>query len=1095
MFKGIIGALRVDLGMNSAQFHKGASEATLSMRRMQKDFSGLAKDFGKIGGRMSLGLTAPLVAIAKQSMNLQGVQANAVAQVDAALASMGQTAGFTSEQLQSMASGLQGTSLFGDEDILGRVTSTMLTFGNVTGEVFVGAQQAALDMSAALGQDLQSSAIMLGKALNDPVKGLSALSRVGVSFSEQQKATIKTMVELGDVSGAQEKILEALRQQYAGQAQALRDLPSGQIKAAMMDIGDAMEQVGAIVLPVAADIAARVSDMALAFQGLSPETKRFVVIGGAVAASLGPALLALGGMAAAASALLPVVVAIASPIGLMVGGFAALAAGAVYVGVKLKGAMERVGGFGTALALAKDVASEAFARIGDAGQILQNRMAEIWQTIEIGALKMLVAVQTKWADFLHGIKDQLRDVPGMDDAYLAVGNAAISAGAKVYATQAAIDELQGSIGNMQAENAKLAEGIKAPLKSVAALKAALAETSKTGEAGAGEVEAATVSVTKALEESGDAVSDLDRKLGTLGRNGKSPIKDLKEEVTDLGRAVQGTMASFASGDIAGALGDLKSGLGNAASQGFGDLLQASLGKDGAGIGAITGGLSSAFGAVTSELAGGLSMAGIGSALSAAMPIIGAVTAGIGLIKSFSSKKLIGSGLQLGVQGGGLAGGTFETTRKSSWWGLKKRTSTSLAGFDAATQAMLDDQLGEVQASVAKAFKLAGTGVTTSMVAGVDVALDQIDTKGLSESEVQAKVEAWFAGYADTVTQAFAGVGYDALQDFATLKALLDPIGHSFVGTLQNMALSADALADIAGGIDTLASRISSFTQGFYTDAERFRMVSASVHGQFAELGLAVPKTTEEFRNLVTGQDLMTTAGQKTYATLLALSDQFLEFDAGTRGLWSAFADVSAMLTPLGQGFAGTAQAMVWASDDLINAAGGLSSLSGQIAGFTNTFYSESEQLGMASEELGRRLGALGLAVPQTARQFRDLVTGQDLMTEAGRKTYAALLSLSDLFVKVKGGVTDLAEVGLPDLSGGYDLGSYYASEFDARLASIADARGYAADVHAAGDAGVTLAASLGRLSEGDTAQTNALRRLVDLIEGWEAIGMPVEREF
>jgi hypothetical protein len=1092
MFKGIIGALRVDLGMNSAQFHKGASEATLSMRKMQADFSGLAKEFGKIGGRMSLALTTPLVALAKQAMDLQTVQATAVAQVDAALASMGQTAGFTSEQLQSMASGLQASSLFGDEDILGKVTSTLLTFGNVSGEAFIGAQQAALDMSAALGQDLQGAAIMLGKALNDPLQGLSSLSEVGVSFTEGQKNTIKTMVELGDVAGAQEKILDALRQQYAGQAQALRDLPSGQIKAAMMDIGDAMEQVGAIILPVVADLAGGVSSLALSFQSLSPETKRFVVIGGAVAAALGPALLALGGMAAAASALLPVVVAIASPIGLLVGGFAALAAGAVYVGVNLKGAIDRVGGFGTALDLSKDVAAEAFGRIGDAGQILQNKMAVIWQTIEVGALKMLVAVQTKWADFLHGLKDQLRDVPGMEGAYLAVGNAAISAGAGVYETQSAIEGLRDSIAGMQAENAKLAAGVTAPLQSVAALKAALAQTSDTGEAGGRDVQAATVGVTRALDDTGDAVTDLDKKLGGLGRKARNPIKDLKEEVTELGRAVEGAVASFASGDIAGTIGDLRSGVGAAASQGFGDLIQSSLKVGGAGVSAITDGLSGAFGSVTSALAGGLSMAGIGSALSAAMPIIGAVTAGIGLIKSFSSKKLIGSGLQLGVQGGGLAGGTFETTRKSSWWGLKKRTSTSLTGFDDATQAMLGDQLRAVQDTVAQAFKLAGSGVTTSMVAGVNVALDKIDTKGLSEAEVQAKVEAWFAGYADTVTQAFAGVAFDQLQSLAAVKTMLDPLGQGFWGSLQNMAISADALVGMAGGLETLSGQISSFTQGFYSDAERFRMVSASVHRQFADLGLAVPQTAAQFRELVNSQNLMTTVGQQTYASLMALSDQFLEFNVGTESLWSAFADVTAMLTPLGQGFAGTAEAMIWASDDLIAATGGLSSLSSQIASFTNTFYSEGEQLGMASDELGRRFAELGLAVPQTARQFRDLVTGQDLMTEAGRGTYAALLSLSELFAKVEGGAAGLAGM---DLSAAYDLGSYYASEFDARIASIAQARGYAADVHAAGDAGVTLAASLGRLSEGDTAQTNALRRLVDLIQGWDAIGMPIEREF
>ncbi|PJE26810.1 Prophage tail length tape measure protein [Pseudooceanicola antarcticus] len=213
MFKGLIGALRIDLGMNSAEFHKGMSDATRGMRNMQKEFSGLARDFRKIGGRMSLALTAPLVAIGKKSMDLQKVQAQAVAQVDAALASMGTTAGFTSAELQKVASELQGNSLFGDEEILGKVTSNLLTFGNVTGDVFSRAQKMALDMSAALGQDLQGSTVMLGKALNDPAQGLTALSRVGVSFSEEQKKLIKTMVEVGDAAGAQELMLTELEKQ------------------------------------------------------------------------------------------------------------------------------------------------------------------------------------------------------------------------------------------------------------------------------------------------------------------------------------------------------------------------------------------------------------------------------------------------------------------------------------------------------------------------------------------------------------------------------------------------------------------------------------------------------------------------------------------------------------------------------------------------------------------------------------------------------------------------------------------------------------------------------------------------------------------
>ena len=49
-------------------------------------------------------------------------------------------------------------------------------------------------MSTAFGQDLQSSAIQLGKALNDPVAGIGALQRIGVQFTEAQKNTIKALM-------------------------------------------------------------------------------------------------------------------------------------------------------------------------------------------------------------------------------------------------------------------------------------------------------------------------------------------------------------------------------------------------------------------------------------------------------------------------------------------------------------------------------------------------------------------------------------------------------------------------------------------------------------------------------------------------------------------------------------------------------------------------------------------------------------------------------------------------------------------------------------------------------------------------------------
>jgi hypothetical protein len=74
-----------------------------------------------------------------------------------------------------------------------------------------------------LGTDLKGSAVQLGKALNDPIAGVGALSRVGVTFTETQKDMIKTMVEAGNVAGAQTLILDELGKEFGGSAKALAD--------------------------------------------------------------------------------------------------------------------------------------------------------------------------------------------------------------------------------------------------------------------------------------------------------------------------------------------------------------------------------------------------------------------------------------------------------------------------------------------------------------------------------------------------------------------------------------------------------------------------------------------------------------------------------------------------------------------------------------------------------------------------------------------------------------------------------------------------------------------------------------------------------
>lgn len=168
------------------------------------------------------------------------------AKLAAVIRATGGAAGFTSAQLQEMAGRLQEVAAVDDEVIKGGM-AILATFRNIKGDAFEAATMAALDMSAVMGQDLKSSMIQLGKALNDPAEGLTALSRIGVQFTEGQKAMIEKMLESGDVAGAQKVILKELADEFGGAATAAGNTFGGQLRRLVLAYGDLREEVGASI--------------------------------------------------------------------------------------------------------------------------------------------------------------------------------------------------------------------------------------------------------------------------------------------------------------------------------------------------------------------------------------------------------------------------------------------------------------------------------------------------------------------------------------------------------------------------------------------------------------------------------------------------------------------------------------------------------------------------------------------------------------------------------------------------------------------------------------------------------------------------------
>lgn len=271
--------------MNAGKFASGVREAETMMDRL----SSRARSLGMaLGGAFVVGQFA---SWATSALKAAGDAEAALATVEAIIKSTGGAAGLTSEKLIGMAQQLKALTNIDDDKIMREVTANLLTFTNVVGPVFREAQVAAINLSAVLRQDLQSSTIQLGKALNDPIKGITALRRVGVAFTESQKEQIKTLIESGDILSAQRIILKELAKEFGGAAEAQAKTIEGRLNKVTVAFGDALEYVGKAMDQAGfVDLAEAVSGLAGRFGDLSPQMQTIVVITGAVAA----ALLALG---------------------------------------------------------------------------------------------------------------------------------------------------------------------------------------------------------------------------------------------------------------------------------------------------------------------------------------------------------------------------------------------------------------------------------------------------------------------------------------------------------------------------------------------------------------------------------------------------------------------------------------------------------------------------------------------------------------------------------------------------------------------------------------------------------------------------------
>ncbi|HUX79503.1 MAG TPA: hypothetical protein VMW10_07175 [Alphaproteobacteria bacterium] len=205
-----------------------------------------------------MGVAVAVGAVAmvfKKFFKLANKQIEAETRLNAALESTKYIAGLTAEEIKKMAKDLQEVTTIGDETtMMGQ--SLLLTFTKIGKDIFPEATETMLDMAVAISQkvnpsaeELKQSAIQLGKALNDPILGITALRRVGVQLSAQQETQIRKFIETNNIAGAQKVILGELKTQFGGMARAMAQTPEGAFRQLSNTLGDIGENVGKTIVP------------------------------------------------------------------------------------------------------------------------------------------------------------------------------------------------------------------------------------------------------------------------------------------------------------------------------------------------------------------------------------------------------------------------------------------------------------------------------------------------------------------------------------------------------------------------------------------------------------------------------------------------------------------------------------------------------------------------------------------------------------------------------------------------------------------------------------------------------------------------------
>jgi len=260
-FAASLGALDKKSGKSGKQFKKTGKDVNklqLSLREAAASAALVEGPLGGVAGRLSalsavagrsnialagIGLgIAGAAFVAQKSIGVYAETEHQMARLESQLTLTGHAVGFTSGQLDEMARNIAWDSLADTSDIR-EAMGVMLTFTSITGDAFEGAVKASNNLAQIMGGSTKAAAIQLGKALEDPRVGLTALRRSGVGFTTEQRALIISLVDTGEKTKAMAEVLQVLDTQLPDAADGVGQL-KGSFDTLGQSVNELMESIG-----------------------------------------------------------------------------------------------------------------------------------------------------------------------------------------------------------------------------------------------------------------------------------------------------------------------------------------------------------------------------------------------------------------------------------------------------------------------------------------------------------------------------------------------------------------------------------------------------------------------------------------------------------------------------------------------------------------------------------------------------------------------------------------------------------------------------------------------------------------------------------